>query len=63
MITSEFTTPVSTVRIHDDYLDSGITNRMDRVSHIVSESYRRRLQMGREDQALKSEALPMTGKG
>lgn len=62
MITSEFTTPVSTVRIHDDCLDSVATNSMARVSQIVSESYKRRLQTDREGPVNSSGPLPVTGK-
>lgn len=63
MITSEFTTPVSTVRIHDDCLDSVATNSMARASQIVSDSYKRRLQADREGPVNSPGPLPVTGRG
>lgn len=48
MIASEFHTPVSTVRIHDDWVEPVTDSRLSTLSHILSASYRRRAQNGPE---------------
>lgn len=44
MVASEFNTPVSTVRIHDDWVEPVTDSRISELSRIVSTSYRRRAQ-------------------
>lgn len=42
MITTEFKTPAATIRIHDECFETASDDCISRLSHIVSESYRRR---------------------
>lgn len=42
MIATEFKTPTATIRIHDEYFETTPDSCICRLSHIVSESYKRR---------------------
>lgn len=42
MVAAEFKNARSTVRIHDEYCEALSAHCISRLSHIVSESYRRR---------------------
>lgn len=42
MITTEINTSAATIRIHDEYFEAETDGCISRLSHIVSESYRRR---------------------
>lgn len=42
MIAAEFKTPVSTVRIHDEYFEIPAGPRISHLGRIISASYRRR---------------------
>lgn len=42
MLISEFNKENSTIRIHDDFCESKIENRLSQLNYIVSESYKRR---------------------
>lgn len=44
MVASEFNTPVSTVRIHDDWVEPVTDSCISQLSRIISASYRRRAQ-------------------
>lgn len=46
MIAAEFKTPAATIRIHDEYFEAAADGCISRLSHIVSESYRRRQMQG-----------------
>ena len=52
MITTEFKTPMATIRIHDEYFEAAPDSRISQLSHIVSESYRRRQTQNRAAAAL-----------
>ena len=42
MIISEFNKENSTIRIHDDFCENKIENRLSQLNYNVSESYKRR---------------------
>lgn len=42
MIISEINKDNSTIRIHDDFCESKIENRLSQLNYIVTESYKRR---------------------
>lgn len=42
MITAEINTPTATIRIHDEYFESSTDRCISHLSHIISESYKRR---------------------
>ena len=42
MIISEINKDKSTIRIHDDFCESKIENRLSQLNYIVTESYKRR---------------------
>lgn len=42
MIATEFKTPTATIRIHDEYFETTLDSCICKLSHIVSESYKRR---------------------
>lgn len=42
MVATELKTAVSTIRIHDEYCEATTEGCISRLSHIVSESYKRR---------------------
>ena len=42
MIVSEIKSPSVTVRIHDDFFDASNQMRFAKISHIITDSYKRR---------------------
>lgn len=42
MIVSEIKSPAVTVRIHDDFFEKSNQIRLSKISHIITDSYKRR---------------------
>lgn len=59
MIVAEIKNPTVTVRIHDDYFDTAQHARINRISQIVTDHYKRR-QAEMENQKEESTQLPLS---
>lgn len=49
MVAAEFKTSISTIRVHDEYCEMPVDQRISHLSHIVSASYKRRRSSNRKD--------------
>ena len=58
MIISEINRNNSTIRIHDDFCETKVENRISQINYLVTESYKRR-QMSKQQVVLNSTANKM----